>query len=270
MWFLPSRFVSPRLWDYSRQVYEFAAGLELQGNRLLCSAAEVLYWENKAFMQSKLAEVGADTPKTIIVASEDSRSAECPFEPVLVKEEHSAGSAGVHYFERAVDALDFLRTYPFRPTESVLVQEVVPGATRDLRLTVVGKRMIPSASFWRSKSAEAERARGWTTTATKYGSSVRHEEIPEQAVECTAELLRKLGLRMGGIDLMWVDDDVSGTPLVLEVSPYFQPNPPKPRRYDDRTYAQYKRKPFIKDGYFARQYSVFRDIAGQILEQRLF
>jgi glutathione synthase/RimK-type ligase-like ATP-grasp enzyme len=191
-------------------------------------------------------------------------------EPTLIKEEHSAGSAGVHYFERAAEARQFVRGYPFRPRENLLMQEVVRGATRDLRLTMVGDSFIRSATFWRTKTAETLSKREWTTTATTYNSVVDHGNIPERVVPVVAEYLRRLGIRTAGIDLMWVDDDLSGSPLILELSPYYQPNPPKPKRYEHWTYKQYKRKPYVNEGYFSQQYLVFREIAAQILDQRLF
>lgn len=270
IWFLPNQFIFPRLWDYSRQVYEFAASLERQGNRLFCSSAEIIYWENKTYMHQKLGEIGAPMPRTKILTAQNWRSVEFDSEPALIKEEHSAGSSGVHHFERAADAREFVRNHPFRPTESLIMQEIVRGATKDMRLTMVGDTMIESASFWRIKSAEGLASPEWTTTATKYNSLVDHGNIPVRIVPIVAEYLRKLGIRTAGIDLMWIDDDVSGEPLVLELSPYYQPNPRKPKRYEHWTYKQYKQKPFINEGYFSQQYSVFRDIAAQILDQGLF
>ena len=71
IWFIPDKsFVFPRLWDYSRQVYEFALGMESQGNRPLCSADETLFWENKAHMHRRLADIGAPTPPTEILTAE--------------------------------------------------------------------------------------------------------------------------------------------------------------------------------------------------------
>ncbi len=270
LWFLPNYLVSPRLWDYSRQVYDFSVGLERQGNRLFCSSDETIYWENKAYMYRKLDEIGAPTPRTTTLTAENWRSVEFDLEPVLIKEEHSAGSAGLHYFARAGDAHEFVRNYPFRPVESLLMQDVVRGATRDMRLTMVGDAMIRSASFWRIKKEEALSKRGWTTTATTYGSVVDHGNIPERLVPVAGEYLRKLGLRTAGIDMMWVDDDLSQNPLILELSPYYQPNPPKPLRYQHWSYKQYKQKPYIKEGYFSQQYLVFREISAQILDQGLF
>jgi hypothetical protein len=69
---------------------------------------------------------------------------------------------------------------------------------------------------------------------------------------------------------MWVDDDVSRAPLLLELSPYYQPNPPTPERYRHRAYGEYKKRPYMKDGYLFQQYLVFRSIAGEVLDQKLF
>src|SRR5439155_11034862 len=130
--------------------------------------------------------------------------------------------------------------------------------------------MIRSATFWRKKSPEALSSSRWTTTASKYGSSIEHKNIPEEVIPIVAGYLRRLGMRTAGIDLMWVDDDVSGSPLVLEVSPYFQPNPPKPDRYSHWSYHQYKERRYVKDGYLFQQYGVFREMAARLLDQRLY
>lgn len=270
LWVLPNDLVTPRLWDYSRQVRDFAVGIERQANRLLCSSDEVAYWENKGFMHRRFDEVGVPTPETKILTAETWDTAEFGIEPVLLKEEHSAGSAGVHHFRTAREARKFVADYRFRPRENLIMQEIVRGATKDLRLTMVGEQMIRSASFWRKKTTEALYSEHWTTTASKYGTAIQHGEIPEQVIPLVARYLQTLGLRMAGVDLIWVDDDVSRPPLVLEVSPYFQPNPRKPESYADWTYKRFKERPYVKDGYLSRQYQVFREIAAQILDQRLY
>jgi hypothetical protein len=271
-WFLPGRLVYPRLWDYSRQVHEFAVGMERQGNELFCSSDETSYWENKAIMHQRLAELGVPTPKTRILTRENRESVDFDIEPALIKEEHSAGSEGLHYFARAGDARQFALNYSFRPGESVILQEIVAGATKDLRLTMVGETAIDSATYWREKSAEAQARSNaaWTSTATTYDSIVRHGDLPSAFVPQAAEFLRRLGIRTAGIDLMWAEDDLSRDPVVLELSPYYQPNPPKPARYAALTYKEYKAQPLMREGYLFQQYSVFRDIANEVLEQGLY
>jgi glutathione synthase/RimK-type ligase-like ATP-grasp enzyme len=269
-WFLPGAFVRPRLWDYSRQAVEFAAGLELQGNSVFCSSAEVAYWENKAHMHAQLAASGISTPRTLVATSENRDDLELAFDSVIVKEEHSAGSAGIHWFPTAEEANRFVRGYPLRPGEALIVQEAVRGATRDMRLTMVGGEMVDLASYWRIKSPEALARSEWTPTATKYNSQVVHGDIPEHAVRFAANCLSAIGVRNAGCDLIWLDDDFDSEPLLLELSPYFQPNPPKPARYDNWTYKQFKQNSHVSEGYLTGQYRAFREIARLLMEQELF
>lgn len=269
-WFLPDNFVAPALWDYSLQMRQFVAGLEAQGNRVFCSSDEAAYWENKVHMHRALDAIGAPTPRTLIVGEDRTGVGALDFEPVLVKEEHSSGSAGIHHLSSAASARDFIAGYTFRGGEHLLVQKLVRGATRDLRLTMVGATYVPSCSYWRTKSAEALASPEWTTTATTYNSTVSHGDVPAGVVPFIADVLDKLKVRTAGVDLMWEDDDVSGPPLILELSPIYQPNPPKPERYAHLSYKQFKADRFAADGYLAGQFQAFRDIAAQILDQGLF
>jgi hypothetical protein len=273
VWFIPGNgrdFVAPRLWDYTAQVRAFAAGLERQGNRPFCSSGEMAFWENKSHMHKRLDGVGAPTPNTVVLTAENWQSEPFDLAPVLIKEEHSAGSQGVHHFATADAARNFVERYPFRRGETLIMQEVVRGATMDMRLTMVGDRMIEEASYWRKKNPAALASPKWTTTATSYDSIVEHANVPASVVPMAAEVLRRLGIRTAGIDLIWVDDDVDGEPLFLELSPKYQPNPPKPARYADWSYKQYKNKRRnVKEGYLLHQYWVFRRIAAEVLNQEL-
>jgi hypothetical protein len=268
-WFLPRGMISPSLWNYSRQVHEFAKGLEAQGNRLFCSSDEVRYWENKAYMHQRLAYLDIPTPETKLLTRATWPSTPFDIEPLVIKEEHSAGSAGIHYFQTAAEARTFVANYRFRPEETLIMQAVVSGATQDLRVTVVGRTIIPSASYWRRKRGAALASEVWTTTATTYDSLVDHADVPQSVRTFVVDCLQKLDLRLAAFDLMWEDDNVTRKPLVLEVSPYFQPNPPKPERYRHWTYKRYKQTPYAEEGYFSGQYGVFRSIARQVLDQEI-
>jgi glutathione synthase/RimK-type ligase-like ATP-grasp enzyme len=269
IWFTDDDVVSPPLWDYSRQVFEFALGLERQGNKPFCSSYEVAFWENKAYMHRRLDEAGIATPRTTIITGQSTGAIDFEMEPVVIKQEHSAGSVGISYLATATEAREFVRTYRFRPTESLIMQEVVSGATRDLRVTMAGDTMVENATYWRTKSQQALSAPEWTTTATSHGSIVDYENIPEYVGPLVADWLRQLGIRTAGVDMMWVDDDVTRQPLLLELSPYYQPNPPKPKRYEKLSYKEFKKHPFRSDGYFSHQHSVTREIAGHLLDQGL-
>lgn len=271
MWFMPDHLVAPRLWDYSRQARQFAEGLERQGNRVFCSAKETAFWENKVHMHQAFDETGAPTPKTRVLTETTWQSVDFDIEPALIKMEHSSGSAGIYYFSTASEAHAFVSKYRFRPTENLIMQEVVPGATRDLRLTMVGDRLVDSCTYWRTKSPEALSAEKWTTTATTYGSMVDHSGIPASAAPFVAKFLKHMEVRTAGVDLIWPNDDLSNDPLILEFSPYYQPNPPKPVKFSHLSYKKFKTaKRFSSDGYLERQYVAFGEIARQILDQELF
>lgn len=269
VWFVPGKFVRPVLWDYSRQAVEFAQALEAQGNIVFCSSDETRYWENKAHMHRMLERAGVPTPRTILVTDDTRGEVEIDMEPVIVKEEHSASSVGLHYFDSAAEARAFVRGYGFRPGETLVLQELVRGATRDLRMTIAGSAAIEGATYWRIKSPEAVAGPHWTPTATSYGSVVEHGNVPVGVASLVAEWVARLGIRTAGVDLIWPDDDVARDPLMLELSPYYQPNPPKPERYADWSYREFKRTPFVRDGYLAGQYRVFRSVAAQLLEEEL-
>ena len=97
---------------------------------------------------------GIPTPETKLLTSDTWSSTPFDIQPVLIKDEHSSGSAGIRYFETAEEARRFVANYPFKPSESLILQEVVRGASKDLRLTMVGNRVIRRASFWRVKTGQ--------------------------------------------------------------------------------------------------------------------
>lgn len=269
MWFLPGRFVRPVLWNYSQQAVEFASGLESQGNTVFTSSNETRFWENKTHMHRMFDSIGIPTPRTILITRDAQHDVEIDMEPVLVKEEHSSASAGVHHFTTAEEATAFVRTYAFRPFETLVVQELVRGATRDLRMTIAGSVALSDATYWRIKSPEQLANPKWTPTATSFGTRVVHGDVPDGVEQLVAGWVRRLGMRTAGVDLIWVDDDFSRPPLMLELSPIYQPNPPKPERYADWSYKQFKRTPLARDGYLAGQYRAFRAVAAQLLEEGL-
>jgi glutathione synthase/RimK-type ligase-like ATP-grasp enzyme len=268
-WTVRLDLMNPILWNYSSQLNDFAKGLESQGNQLFCSSEELLFWENKGHMHRKFDEAEVPTPKTIVLTNSNVSVPELPGAPLLVKEEHSSGSQGIHFFDSADKALKFIQNHDWKPDEKLIVQSIIQGATKDLRVTIVGDKIIPSATYWRIKSKSRPDGPVWTTTATTYNSTVLHDQIPPGTQEFVSGVLRKLGMRTAGADLMWENDDISKTPLVLEVSPIYQPNPPKPARYENYGYKQFKKKKFGKETYFVKQFDVFLDIANAILDQDL-
>jgi hypothetical protein len=268
-WIVRQDLFSPQVWNYSLQTHQFAQALEDQGNRLCASSSELLFWENKGYMHRKFEESGISTPPTVILTESNSRSVDLPSPPLLIKEEHSSASAGIHFFSSVDEARKFVAKHSWKRGESLIAQSIIPGATKDLRVTMVGETLIKGATYWRVKSPEALSSKKWTPTATSFNSTVIHDMIPDGVGEFVADLLRKTGLRMGGADLMWPNDDVTQTPMVLEVSPHFQPNPPKPERYKDLPYKVFKKMWRGPENYYVAQHKVFEEISEILLDKQL-
>lgn len=269
-WSSPSvrGFISPKLWNYSVQLFDFIKGLEEQGNDVFCSSSEILFWENKGYMHRKFDEHQVPTPRTVLLTELNWKSVQILDGPIVIKEEHSAGSAGIHYFDEGKESRDFLESFEWHPGETLICQSVVRGATKDLRLTLVAGRVVPEGTYWRVKDPAASGK--WTTTASTYNSSVQHDDIPNSIVEQVGRILNVLRLRTAGVDIMWENDDLNGTPLILEVSPMYQPNPPKPKRYDSLTYKQYKKRLFGPETYLDLQFQTFKKINGIVVESGYF
>jgi hypothetical protein len=115
----------------------------------------------------------------------------------------------------------------------------------DLRAIVVGDRVV--LHYWRRNTA-AE----WRPTSTSRGSVVDFWNFPEQWRSAIVDAVRKLGLRTGALDIAWEKDDTLTPPLILEVSPVYQPNPEPPPRYRHMPYYEYKKKCFVPGSYFVK------------------
>jgi glutathione synthase/RimK-type ligase-like ATP-grasp enzyme len=221
--------------NHSRPVYCFARQAEDQGNILFPSASDMLYWENKGYMHRRFAELGVPAPDTLLLPS----TSDIPYSqlhyPLLFKAEHSSSSDGVIFCGNEGALRRVLENREFSKDETIILQRIV-NTTRDMRVTYVGDEIL--LAFWRIKRAGG----AWTSTASKFGSTIDFGNFPEKWRGYIMNECRKFGLRMGGVDVLWENDDLSRPPLFLEVSPIFSPNPMVDLTGKSYTYAQYKKR----------------------------
>jgi len=208
--------------------------LRAQGNRILPPLDEMLMWENKAHMHRVFEDKKIPCPKTLLIEDKDSLRDELPLPlPFLVKDLHSAGSLGLSVIRKPGDLHALLDDERFLArNEVVLVQELVK-MSRDLRVTIIGDR-IPCA-YWRINPDD-----NWRPTSTSQGSSVDYGNFPEHWREFLLDIHRRLDLCKGGYDVTWRNDDLDTEPLILEVSPSWEPNPPLDVDNLPCTYGEYK------------------------------
>ncbi|HCW05853.1 MAG TPA: hypothetical protein DGG95_00615, partial [Cytophagales bacterium] len=84
---------------------------------------------------------------------------------------------------------------------------------------------------------------------TSHGSGVDFESFPEQWREFIIDQFKRLNLTTGAFDIAWRNDDLSTQPLILEVSPNYQPNPKVDLSKMKYTYGEYKKKLLFKNSY---------------------
>jgi glutathione synthase/RimK-type ligase-like ATP-grasp enzyme len=252
-----SRKIDPfKFKNYTQTVYYVCKQLEAQGCTVFPKSHEVLYWENKGYMTQQFLELGISTPKTVLLSSEaDIDKINLPY-PYLIKEEHSFSSEGLYKIKNLDDLLAFFkgRDY-FSSNKYLLVQELL-DMRRDLRVILVGDEIV--LHYWRINDSDE-----WRPTATSYGNSVDFGNFPEQWRSFIIAEFKKLGITTGAFDIAWRKDDLSTTPLVLEVSSNYQPNPVVDMDKLKYGYGDYKKKILFRNAYEYR----FVDVAFKIIRK---
>lgn len=249
--------------NYSRDIVFILKALEEQGNQLFPNWQEIEYWENKAFMQEKFVELDISHPRTRIVkpgeiSTLDTASLEYP---LLWKDVHSSGSKGLYKIADEQALKDKIKEKTAAGLTTFLLQQLI-DMRRDLRVTLVNDKIVHH--YWRISHAEE-----WKPTATSFGSSVDFETFPEQWRTYIIDSFKKMKLTTGAYDITWDKDDLNTMPLMLEISPSYDLNPPQPEKYSKMSYGAYKKKLFIRDAYYKKRVDIFFEIKRMVVETYL-
>jgi glutathione synthase/RimK-type ligase-like ATP-grasp enzyme len=238
-----SRFMDPYAFrNYSQSLHFITEQLEVQGCFVYPRSNEVLYWENKGYMTRKFFELNVSTPKTILITNPSSiNKIDLPF-PFLIKEEHSFSSFGLHQINNLNELSDFIeRSQYFMHSKFLIAQELL-NMRKDLRVILVGNKIVHH--YWRINLSDQ-----WKPTSTSQGSQVDFGNFPEHWRQFIIDEFKKLNLTTGAFDIAWRNDDLTTTPLILEVSPSYQPNPSVDLTRINYPYGLYKKKFLWRNSY---------------------
>ncbi len=225
-----------------------AKALESQNNTIFLSSKEVAFWENKDYMQEQFLKLGISHPKTFVLNSSTLKTFnQLPY-PYIIKEVNSQGSKGLHKIENLVDLVHIADDLLARGEHIILAQQIVK-MTRDIRVTIVGNEVI--FAYWRINHDKE-----WRPTSTSRGSSVDFGNFPEKWRNYFIEITQKMELSSAAYDVCWENDDVQTEPMILEVSPSFQPNPSLPEHLSTIPYKDYKTIFFTKKPYFKERINI--------------
>lgn len=178
--------------------------LENLGVAVLNPAAAIERTVDKFYTSALLEQAGLPTPRTIV--AEDAGSAMAAFEEmgdVIVKPLFGSGGRGM---ARVSDEEIAYRVFKALELERAVyyVQQALPHEGRDLRVFVVGGRIIAAA--WRA-------ADGWRTNLAR-GGRAEKADLPAAWAEMGLRAAAAVGAEYAGVDLLPTGGDV----FVLEVN----------------------------------------------------
>ncbi|WP_136668959.1 RimK family alpha-L-glutamate ligase [Flavobacterium sp. H122] len=248
-----------KLANYSATLYHTVKMIESQGNIVFPKTSEVEYWENKAFMQEQFTKLEISHPKTIILNRNYQPSELSKIEyPALIKEIHSAGSRGITKVNSEAELLVNLGKVWKKGHSKTIVQKLV-DMRRDLRVVILNDEVI--SFYWRVNSTDE-----WKPTATSFGNSTVFGGFPEQWRELFVDYMKQMEMTTGAFDITWEKDNLNTLPLILEVSPSYQLNPPLPERYKSIPYKDYKKKLFIAEAYYKTYVDIVFELKKKITD----
>jgi hypothetical protein len=229
--------------NYVNSLIFISENLEKQNNEVFPNKLEVKLWENKGYMHECFNTLEIRTPNSEIVNLNGSIINLKNFIfPYLLKEEHSCSSNGVHKITKWED-IEFLesKTELTKNNKRVIVQKLL-NIRRDLRVIIVGTEIV--LHYWRINPSEE-----WKPTTTGLGSNVDFDNFPEKWRSWIFDQFYKLNIRTGAFDIAWEDDDTNKEPFILEVSPFYQPNPRPHNNYDLINYGKWKKSVRFSNSY---------------------
>jgi hypothetical protein len=246
-----------RIANYSASLMKTLRAAERRGCTLLPSADDAEFWENKVFMHRRFDELGVPCPRSVVIRRGEELPADLPAFPFLVKEPHSAGSAGLHKVGDASELAAVRRQAESEGEEELIAQELV-DMRRDLRVTLVADEVVHH--YFRINTDDH-----WHPTSTTHGSVVDFDTFPEQWRGHIVDTFGRLGLRTGAFDICWEGDDLATEPRYLEVSSAYTPNPRPAPSYRDRPYYHFKVNSWGRDSYMKAWVATFSDIHQKVV-----
>lgn len=242
------------LYDYTKTQYMLLQQLEKQNNNVFMTSEEFLYWENKVFMYKQLEKFGVRIPSTTIYPLNNIKYDEIAY-PTLVKEEHSCSSVGVFKVSSEDELKRLVLSARFQKENEYLILQELINMRKDLRVILVGDEIV--LHYWRLNTEDE-----WKPTTTGNGTEVDFVFFPEKWKNWTIEQFNKIGITTGAFDICWNNDDLETEPYILEISPFYQPNPIPPQEFKDLkiSYGDWKKSLNYKVNYHIDNFFRIKDI----------
>lgn len=213
---------------------------EDKGAFITPTSSDLSFYENKKYICDKARAININIPfsifiKDIIELNEVRSSIKFP---LLLKHPYACSSFGMQLCEDE-GLLDSMINKFLKSHGAVILQEYIK-ISKDLRINYVSDQAI--CNYWRVKSEDSISTATWTNSNPDFFS------VPTKGIEFAIEIGRKFNMPFGGIDMVWRNDNLDDEPLLLEISPIFEPNPipPYPLNWKNFKYGIWSQIPFMR------------------------
>lgn len=186
--------------------------LESIGMRVFNSSQAIAACDNKGLTHIILARAGIKMPKTVIAPLSFSRedltdfvraTAEKLKFPMVIKESYGSFGFQVYKADDIIDAIEIANTVS--PNQMIFQEYIAESAGRDVRLNVVGNRVIASMERFNPHDFRAN---------VTGGASMKPYTPTDDECNIALAACRALGLDFGGVDLLFSQNG----PLLCEVN----------------------------------------------------
>ncbi len=205
------------LYNYTDTLLQVLSQLS-QTNKLFPPLCDAKFWENKAYMHREFERLGLPSPETKIFTIRRLKELNKTDFPYLLKRIHSCESKGLFKISSENELQSIIQLLKSENQEEEILVQNILNMRRDIRVILVGGKVVHY--YWRINLTDT-----WRPTATNKGNMVDFENFPEKQRTTIENYFRELKLTAGAFDIAWQNDDITGTPFILEVSPVFSPNP---------------------------------------------
>jgi glutathione synthase/RimK-type ligase-like ATP-grasp enzyme len=262
VYFGDSRYNVYGFYNYVNVIHYISNSLVDQGNNIYPKPNELMLWENKIYMHELFERLKIRTPKSKIFDIHQLNFNLSFQYPILIKEPHSCSSDGVHLVSNVVEFKNLLNNQNFKNRNRLVIAQELLNMRSDLRVILVGEEIV--WHYWR-KNTSAE----WKPTSTGRGGGVDFSNFPEKWRMWIIEKFKLLNLISGAFDIAWEGDDYTSEPYILEVSPFYQPNPEPKNKKNLESYGNWKKSLKLKDNYQVASVNLLFNIQGKVIKEFL-
>ena len=223
----------------SKKLINFFKTFEEKGEIVFPTSNHMSCYENKVNLFSLFKKCNVKIPDTWHATNlEDALSLENSLiYPIILKAPYACSSKDIQQCYSKIEYRKIITEFFSKNSECIIQKKI--NFTKEARLTYVGKNLFHG--YYRIKKTSDQ-----ISGCTRFGSVCSFDIDLKEKSKIIKSFVDKTGYDIGGLDIVWENDDETQEPYVLEVSPIFDLNPPTPPNWQ-KSYKEFKKHHLFKD-----------------------